>query len=95
MELELGTIQLRFAELVWENEPIPSGELVKLCETRFMWKKSTTYTVIKTLCEKGLIQNNNVGMSSAAGLYQSVVGFILVITANAIVRKIDSESSLF
>ena len=64
MELELGTIQLRFAELVWENEPIPSGELVKLCETRFMWKKSTTYTVIKTLCEKGLIQNNNGIVSS-------------------------------
>ena len=64
MELELGAIQLKFAELVWENEPIPSGELVKLCETGFMWKKSTTYTVIKTLCEKGLIQNNNGIVSS-------------------------------
>ena len=38
---------------------------------------------------------NNIGMSSAAGVYQSVVGFILVVTANFIVRKVDNESSLF
>ena len=44
---------------------------------------------------RGLMQTNNIGMSSAAGVYQSIVGFILVITANFVVRKLDSDSSLF
>lgn len=59
MNFELGDIQLQFAQMVWEKEPIGSGELVKLCKERFEWKKSTTYTVLKKLCEKGLLQNND------------------------------------
>ncbi len=55
---------------------------------------SVTQT-IDTYVYRGLMQTNNIGMSSAAGVYQSVVGFILVITANFVVRKLDSESSLF
>lgn len=55
---------------------------------------STTQT-IDTYVYRGLMETNNIGMSSAAGVYQSVVGFLLVITVNFIVRKIDSESSLF
>lgn len=47
----------RFADLIWEREPIPSGDLVKLCEREMNWKKSTTYTVLKKLCEKGIFQN--------------------------------------
>ncbi len=57
MEVELGAIQEQFADLIWETEPIDSGELVKLCAERFGWKKSTTYTVLKKLCEKGLFEN--------------------------------------
>lgn len=56
-DIELGAIQAQFAEIVWENEPIGSGELVKICEKKFNWKKSTTYTVLRKLCEKGLFQN--------------------------------------
>ena len=63
--------------------PLNSGPLINVTQT------------IDTYVYRGLIQNNNVGMSSAAGLYQSVVGFVLVSVANGIVRKIDSESSLF
>ena len=63
--------------------PLNSGPLINVTQT------------IDTYVYRGLIQNNNVGMSSAAGLYQSVVGFILVSVANGIVRKIDNESSLF
>ena len=48
---------MKFAELIWDKEPVGSGELVKLCTTEFGWKKSTTYTVLKKLCEKGLFQN--------------------------------------
>ncbi|MGI6256027.1 MAG: ABC transporter permease [Acutalibacter sp.] len=55
---------------------------------------STTQT-IDTYVYRGLMQSSNIGMSSAAGVYQSVVGFILVLTANFVVRKLDSESSLF
>ncbi len=57
--IELGDVQLAFAELVWESEPIKSGDLVKLCEAKLEWKKSTTYTVLRKLCEKGLLKNEN------------------------------------
>ena len=50
---------------------------------------------IDTYVYRGLMQTNNIGMSAAAGVYQSVVGFILVITANLIVKKVDPESALF
>ena len=59
MEIELGEVQNRFAELIWENEHIGSGQLVKLCEKELGWKKPTTYTVLRKLCEKGLFQNEN------------------------------------
>ena len=58
-DLELGAIQTEFAELIWDREPIGSGELVKLCKEKFEWKKSTTYTVLKKLCEKGIFQNQD------------------------------------
>ena len=55
---ELGEVQQQFADIIWERQPVASGELVRLCEARFGWKKSTTYTVLKKLCEKGLFQND-------------------------------------
>ena len=63
--------------------PQNSGPLIEVTQT------------IDTYVYRGLTQSNNIGMSSAAGLYQSVVGFILVLSANLIVRKVDNESSLF
>ena len=59
MELDLGAVQERFADLIWQEEPVPSGELVKLAEKAFQWKKPTTYTVLRKLCEKGIFQNQN------------------------------------
>lgn len=58
-EIELGEVQAAFADIIWENEPIASGELVRICEKRFNWKKPTTYTVLRKLCEKGLFKNEN------------------------------------
>ena len=55
---KLGAVEARFAELIWENEPITSGELVKLCAKELEWKKSTTYTVLKKLCDRGIFQND-------------------------------------
>ena len=63
-ELRLGVIESQFAEIIWSNEPLSSGELVKLCEQKLGWKKSTTYTVLKRLCERGIFQNEK-GMVSA------------------------------
>ena len=56
-EMKLGVVEAQFADIIWENEPLPSGELVKLCAEKLEWKKSTTYTVLKKLCERGIFQN--------------------------------------
>ena len=56
-ELRMGAIESRFADMIWENEPVPSPELVKLAERELNWKKSTTYTVLKRLRERGIFQN--------------------------------------
>ena len=58
-EIELGSVQERFADIVWANEPIGSGELVKICEKELNWRKPTTYTVLRKLCEKGLFENRD------------------------------------
>ncbi len=57
IDYQLGEVEARFADLIWQNEPITSAALVKLCEERLQWKKSTTYTVLKRLCTKGIFQN--------------------------------------
>lgn len=64
MDCELGTVQERFADIVWANEPVGSGELVKICELALNWKKPTTYTVLRKLCEKGILKNENGVVSS-------------------------------
>ena len=56
-EARLGAVEARFADLIWRNAPIGSGELVKLCAQELEWKKSTTYTVLKKLCDRGIFQN--------------------------------------
>ena len=51
--------EYRFLQVVWEAAPVGSGRLVELCAARLGWKKSTTYTVLKKLCEKGVLQNES------------------------------------
>ena len=63
--------------------PQNSGPLIDVTQT------------IDTYVYRGLMTTNNIGMSSAAGVYQSIVGFILVVSANLVVRKLDSDSALF
>ena len=63
-ELRLGAVESKFADIIWNNEPIPSGELVKLCNQKLEWKKSTTYTMLKRLCERGIFKNENGVVSS-------------------------------
>jgi len=63
-DYKLTQSEAKFADLIWEHEPLGSGELVKLCEKELGWKKSTTYTVLKKLCEKGIFRNENAVVSS-------------------------------
>lgn len=57
-DVQLGAVESRFADLIWQNAPLPSSELVKQAAEVLSWKKSTTYTVLKRLCEKGLFEND-------------------------------------
>lgn len=59
MECRINESEYRFLDILWENEPISSPELVKICLDRLGWKKSTTYTVIKNLSEKKVMVNEN------------------------------------
>ena len=54
---KLGAMETRFAELIWVHAPIASGELVKICQKELEWKKSTTYTMLRRLCQRGIFQN--------------------------------------
>ncbi len=56
-DYQMGAVESRFADIIWENEPLSSAELVKKSEEKLKWKKSTTYTVLKRLCEKGIFCN--------------------------------------
>ncbi len=62
--LKLGAVEARFADIVWDHEPLASSELVRLAEANLGWKKSTTYTVLKRLCGRGLLQNREGVVSS-------------------------------
>ncbi len=57
--LRLAEGEYRFARIVWEHEPLPSGKLVELSQQELGWKKSTTYTVLKKLVERGVLRNEN------------------------------------
>lgn len=58
-DTKLGVIESRFADLIWENEPITTTQLIKLCEQEFDWKRTTTYTVLKRLSNRGIFSNND------------------------------------
>ena len=58
-ELKLGMVEGRFADIVWENQPISTKDLVKLCDKELNWKRTTTYTVLKKLCERGIFKTEN------------------------------------
>lgn len=56
-DYQMGNIESRFADIIWKNEPISSTELSKQSAELLKWKKSTTYTVLKRLCDKGIFRN--------------------------------------
>ncbi|MBE6948708.1 MAG: BlaI/MecI/CopY family transcriptional regulator [Ruminococcaceae bacterium] len=63
-EMKLGAVESRFADIIWNNEPLTSGELVKLAEKELTWKRTTTYTILKRLCDRGIFKNEHGTVSS-------------------------------
>lgn len=63
-EYRLAEAEAKFAQIIWDKEPLTSTELVQHCERILSWKKSTTYTVLKKLCERGIFQNENAVVTS-------------------------------
>ena len=63
-KFKLGDMEQRFAELIWDNAPIHSRALSELCAEHFQWKRTTTYTMLKRLCERGIFQNVNGSVSA-------------------------------
>ena len=55
-EIKLGLVEARFADIIWSNEPMTTKELVAACQNELEWKRTTTYTVLKKLCEKGIFK---------------------------------------
>lgn len=56
-DMKLGVVETRFAEIIWENEPIGSRDLAEICNKELNWKRPTTYNVLRKLCEKNIFQN--------------------------------------
>ena len=104
IEYKLGEVEMKFADIIWENEPLSSGLLVKLCEDKLQWKKSTTYTILRRVCERGLFKNEEGMVSSNVTKKEflsnkteqfieetfqgSLPGFIAAFTSN---RKLSDE----
>ena len=104
IEYKLGEVEMKFADIIWENEPLSSGQLVKLCEDKLQWKKSTTYTILRRVCERGLFKNEEGMVSSNVTKKEflsnkteqfieetfqgSLPGFIAAFTSN---RKLSDE----
>ncbi|MBK5251517.1 MAG: BlaI/MecI/CopY family transcriptional regulator [Peptostreptococcaceae bacterium] len=56
---KLGVKERKFADIIWQNEPVSSRELTELCAKEFDWKRTTTYTMLKRLCDRNIFVNNN------------------------------------
>ena len=63
-DMKLGIVESHFADIIWVNEPLRSRELVRLCEQELNWNRSTTYTVLRKLCQRGIFKNEG-GMVSS------------------------------
>jgi predicted transcriptional regulator len=58
-EMQMGAVESRFAEIIWKNAPVTASQLAKLAEVELGFKKTTSYTVLKRLCEKGIFRNDS------------------------------------
>ena len=63
IEIKLSDSEMKFMNLIWDNAPINSTELVRIVEASLGWKKSTTYTVLRRLSQRGILKNENAVVS--------------------------------
>ncbi|MBQ6570128.1 MAG: BlaI/MecI/CopY family transcriptional regulator [Clostridia bacterium] len=63
-DMQMGAVESKFADIIWEHEPLSSSELAKYAEQVLQWKKTTSYTVLKRLCDKGIFKNEKGTVSS-------------------------------
>jgi len=74
VDYRLAQTESKFADLIWDNAPINSGELVRLSEEVMKWKKSTTYTILKRLCDRGIFKNEDAVVSAVISREEFFVG---------------------
>jgi predicted transcriptional regulator len=67
---QMGVLETRFAKIIWAHEPVTSRQLVELAAQELNWKKSTTFTVLRRLCDKGIFQNNKGTVTSLLSVEQ-------------------------
>lgn len=58
-DFRMGMVEAKFADIIWANEPVTTRQLVTLCEEELNWKRTTTYTVLKRLCDRGIFVTDN------------------------------------
>ena len=103
-EIKLGEIESRFADIIWQNEPLSSRKLSELAERELTWKKSTTYTILRRVCDRGLFRNEGGVVTSVVSKQEfltkqstqfveetfdgSLPGFVAAFTAG---RKLSEE----
>lgn len=66
-DLTMGAVESRFARIIWDHEPITAAQLAKLAEAELKWKKTTSYTALKRLCEKGIFRNDGGTVTAVLG----------------------------
>ncbi len=64
IDYKLGEVEMKFAEIIWENQPLSSKELTVLAEEKLKWNRSTTYTILRKLCQKGIFSNDKATVTS-------------------------------
>ena len=67
MDVKLGLVEARFADIIWVNEPVSMRDLLALSERELNWKRTTTYTVLKKLCDRGIFSNDGGTVTSVLG----------------------------
>ena len=75
-EIKLGLVEARFADIIWNNEPLSTRKLVALCEQELNWKRTTTYTVLKKLCDRGIFIMNDKQVTSLISTPFIIMGFL-------------------
>lgn len=63
-EMQMGAIEARFADIIWSHEPVTAAQIAKYAEAELGWKKTTSYTALKRLCDKGIFQNEKGNVTS-------------------------------